>query len=406
MPDGLQLAITPSAIVNYDLSYNKDSAFLGLDVDFAGFGSLNANQESIGEYINRIQSRGSTSKLSTLVSGLFALPDSEDLASAYNTMSPEIYASSFTSLKFAISEFMDSMMRCPQPNTKSKFIAEGDCVWIVSEASQYNGQGSSDYFGFNSVFGGVASGLQFDLGDDIYLGFSVGRNSYSTFVTSSPGDKGNVNAGLSGSSWQAGMSLKAVFDRLKLAFSAAGGTSSFDAFRRNVFSSGATANGEQHIGFFGVEGRASYESKFKYNGYLRHSIKLAYQGMQHYQFNESGADELNLKVSSGYQDYFIVNPSIEIGAEHRIGSLLFKPSVKLGYSGFYGSSGICSRFKGAPASVSCFPVNGLADENFFNASVGFDLLMKSGITISAKYDSLYSFSSSSHGGSIGISISF
>ena len=53
---------------------------------------------------------------------------------------------------------------------------------------------------------------QFDLGDDIYLGFSVGRNSYSTFVTSSPGDKGNVNAGLSGSSWQAGMSLKAVFD--------------------------------------------------------------------------------------------------------------------------------------------------------------------------------------------------
>ena len=29
----------------------------------------------------------------------------------------------------------------------------------------------------------------------------------------------------------------------------------FDAFRRNVFSSGATANGEQHIGFFGVEGK-------------------------------------------------------------------------------------------------------------------------------------------------------
>jgi len=404
--DGLQLGITPSAITNYDLSFNSNSAFLGLDINFAGFGTLNGNQESIGKYINRIQSLGSTPRLSTLTSSLFALPKANDLAGAYNTLSPEVYTSSFTNLKFVLSEFMDSMMSCPQPNAKSTFIAEGECSWAIGTGNRYTSQGSFEYFGFDSYSGGVASGLQFDLGDQLYLGLSVGRSSHSSSITSSPGSKRSVIAGLTGSSWQGGFSLKKVVDNLKLAFSAAGGTARFDGFRNNVFPLLSSAKGVQDIGYFGADIRASHESNITSKTYFRRSIRLAYQGMQQGQFKESGADALNLQVSSTYQDYFIINPSIEIGSEYKVNSMVIRPSINLGYAGYYGSSNVRSRFQGAPSSISPFLINGLAERNYFNAILGLDLVMKNGAVISAKYDSMYSGSSQMQGGMIKVSIPF
>ena len=405
-PAGLNLKIAPSAIARYSLLYSSNTAFLGLDINFAGFGTLNRNQTSIGKYINRVQNIGSTPQLATLTSSLFKLPTAQDLASSYNTLSSEVYTSAFTNLKFALAEFIDSMVSCPQPDIKSQFIADGECVWAVGTGNRYTSQGTFEYFGFDSVSGGIASGLQFDLGDDIYLGLSLGRTSHSSSITSGSNSNRSVSAGLTGSSWQGGFSLKKVFNKFKLALSAAGGKASFDGFRNNVFPLRSRADGTQNIGFFGADIRASHDIPLGSKSYLRPAIKLAYQGMQQGGFKESGADAVNLSVSSTYQDYFIVNPSIELGSEYKINSVVTRPRINLGYAGYYGSTNLSSSFQGAPSSVSPFLINGLVDENYFNAILGIDLIFKNGVVVSAEYDSMYSGSSQMQGGMVKVSIPF
>ena len=406
IPDGLQLAIAPSAIVNYDLSYKSDSAYLDLDIDFAGFGDLNANQESIGGYLNRIQERGSTPKLSSLVSSLFALPESKDLASAYNTLSSEIYTSSFTTLKFALGKFMDSMMSCSRPNTKTIVMAEGECVWAVGTGSRYAGHGSFDYFGFDSTSEGFSSGLQLDLGDRVYLGFSGGRSSHRSTITSSPGSKRTVSAGLVGSSWQGGFTLKKFFGDLRVAFSSAGGTARLNAYRNHVFPARSSAKGVQEIDFFGADLRASREIQIGSNSFLKPALQFAYQGLHQDRFKESGAGALNLQVSSAYQDYFAFKPSLEFGSDYRFNSIIFRPRFKLGYSRYFGSSNLMSRFQGAPSSVAPFRIHGMTEKNYFNANLGLDVIMKGGIVLSAKFDSIYSRYSQLQSGMIGVSIPF
>ena len=80
--------------------------------------------------------------------------------------------------------------------------------------------------------------------------------------------------------------------------------------------------------------------------------------------------------------------------------------VNLGYSGYFGGSTVDSRFLGAPQSVSAFGIDGLTDQNYFNAMAGFDLIFKNGTSLTFTYDSLYSSSSQLQGGQVKFTIPF
>ena len=102
--NGLRLDTASSAIARSSIGFTNTTAYLDLNVNFAGFGALNRNQTSIGRYINRVQRAGSKPDLSTLITDLFQLPamsGEQNLAAAYNSLSPEIYTTSFTNPKFA-----------------------------------------------------------------------------------------------------------------------------------------------------------------------------------------------------------------------------------------------------------------------------------------------------------------
>ena len=408
--DGLRLEVDSSAIARYSLGFSRTAATVDLDVNFAGFGALNDNQESIGRYLNRVQKKGSSPELAGLIADLYALPalgDERNLGSAYNTLSPEVYTTSFTSLQFAVEDYIDAMMTCPQTDVESGFIAEGECVWAVSQGSYYNSDGGPDYFGFDSYTGGMHFGAQFDLGNDFYVGISGGRNSYSTSLTSAPGKTSRVTAGSTGHSWQGGVVLKKLIAKTKLALGVAKGKAYFDVYRNNLFSSSASASGEQEIEFLGVEMRADHDIDLGPSTYLRPGISLAFQKMHQPSFSETGAGALGLGVNGMYKESIVLNPSIELGHQFKINSVILRPMVRLGYTGYYDkdSDNMSSAFHGAP-SVSPFSIDGSNDQNYFNASAGLDVIFGNGMSLSLGYDSQYSSSSQLQGAEVKFTIPF
>ena len=408
--DGLILNSDSSAVARYSLGFSKTAATVDVNVNFSGFGALNKNQESIGRYINRVQKKGSSPELAGLIADLYALPalgDERNLGSAYNTLSPEVYTTSFTSLQFAVEDYIDAMMTCPQTDVESGFIAEGECVWAVSQGSYYNSDGGPDYFGFDSYTGGMHFGAQFDLGNDFYVGISGGRNSYSTSLTSAPGKTSRVTAGSTGHSWQGGVVLKKLIAKTKLALGVAKGKAYFDVYRNNLFSSSASASGEQEIEFLGVELRADHDIDLGPSTYLRPGISLAFQQMHQPSFSETGAGALGLGVNGMYKESIVLNPSIELGHQFKINSVTLRPMVRLGYTGYYDkdSDNMSSAFHGAP-SVSPFSIDGSNDQNYFNASAGLDVIFGNGMSLSLGYDSQYSSSSQLQGAEVKFTIPF
>ena len=407
--DGLRLEVDSSAIARYSLGFSRTAATVDLDVNFAGFGALNDNQESIGRYLNRVQAYGSSPALAGLITDLFRLPGlagEQNLAAAYNSLSSEVYTTSFTNLKFAFGEFIDTMMTCPETSVENGFIAEGECVWAVGQGLYYSSEGGSDYFGFDSTTGGISVGAQFDLGSDYYLGFSVGRNSYSSSISSGPGSASRVTAGTTGRSWQGGAALKKVMNKTKLALAFAGGKANFDAYRNNIFSSLASASGEQSIDYWGVEFRAAHDIELSPSTYLRPGISVAYQGMDQAAFAERGAKYLGLSVDSAYQGYGVVSPSLELGHEFKVNATTFRPMLSVGYAGYYGGSSVRSTLLGANQGLSSFRIEGLSDQNYVSANAGVGVIFENGMSVSITYDSLYASSSELQGGQVRFTVPF
>lgn len=407
--DGLRLEVDSSAIARYSLGFSRTAATVDLDVNFAGFGALNDNQESIGRYLNRVQAYGSSPALAGLITDLFRLPGlagEQNLAAAYNSLSSEVYTTSFTNLKFAFGEFIDTMMTCPETSVENGFIAEGECVWAVGQGLYYSSEGGSDYFGFDSTTGGISVGAQFDLGSDYYLGFSVGRNSYSSSISSGPGSASRVTAGTTGRSWQGGAALKKVMNKTKLALAFAGGKANFDAYRNNIFSSLASASGEQSIDYWGVEFRAAHDIELSPSTYLRPGISVAYQGMDQAAFAERGAKYLGLSVDSAYQGYGVVSPSLELGHEFKVNATTFRPMLSVGYAGYYGGSSVRSTLLGANQGLSPFRIEGLSDQNYVSANAGVGVIFENGMSVSITYDSLYASSSELQGGQVKFTVPF
>ena len=188
-----------------------------------------------------------------------------------------------------------------------------------------------------------------------------------------------------------------------MALAFAGGRAKFDGFRNNIFTSLKSATADQKIDYLGLEFRAAHEFNFNDSTYLRPGISLAYQSMNQKQFRETGADALGLKVDNTNQTYGIIN-FIEFGHEFKVNGDL-QALVNLGYSGYFGGSTVDSR-SWVPQSVSAFGIDGLTDQNYFNAMAGFDLIFKNGTSLTFTYDSLYSSSSQLQGGQVKFTIPF
>ena len=307
----LNLDVAPSAVARYDIVYDSLNAYLGLDVNFEGFGSkLNSNQRSIGDYLNRIQSSSPDNNLASFVESIFALPDSVELREAYNSVSPEPYTSSITNVKFASRAFINDMFSCNQADGPHKFISEGECVWANTRYDFFTSASNFENFGFDSSTYTVSLGAQWEIGDDWFFGLAAGRNNNFTQYKTTANPARSISASLEGISWEGGLAIKKLFGRSKVALGMAYGNASYDVIRRNVFPEFKTAESTQNIGYFASTLSLSTDIDLSSDSYLRPMLDLGYTNIDQKGFNETGAGSMNLEIQSGNNYYFVLRKKI------------------------------------------------------------------------------------------------
>ncbi len=407
-PEGALFAVAPPNFIPLNMVVN----FAGV-----GGGTFNRNQTSTGEYINEIQLAGGSPDLAPMIAALIALPTASDVASAYDSMSPEVYTSAQRSLDLSSNRFLQSMLGCSQLDSAYKFNDDGDWVasnrtsyltdddgsgagtaaamqkghfvWFDSVGGFYNSDPTSEYFGFRSTSFDVAAGVQFDLGDQWFAGVGLGFATISTNLTD------GATAQSDGSVGEIGASITKFFGSTKLALAVGGGYSEFDVTRSNIFGSPTPATGEFNASYYAARFRASHDFKFT-DWYVRPFVDAAFSGINSQSFNETGAGAMDLMVSSATYNVFSVSPTLQFGHEFKAGSCTISPYGSVGYS-WYSSAApsISAALEGAPIGVPTFNVSGLNDQNFINAAGGVDLKLSNSILIQAIYAGQFSQNTSS-----------
>ena len=388
-PDSQPIALNvyPSAIVDYGINYGQRSVSLDYNINFKGHNAnLNDNQTSIGDYLNRIQDAGSSAQLKFLIESVFDITNNTDLKKAYNLLSPEPYTTSINSIKFASNAFLQSMFSCGNKSQDtSDFIKEGHCIWIDTHQSQLSSSSNFQNFGFNTLTNYLGGGIQLEGSDGWMYGGSFGKNNYITHVTSSSTPKAAFNAESVGESWHSGLSLKKVYGSHKFGLGISYGESKFDFNRKNIFPTYMDAKGDQKIKFFST--LLSYSNKVDVGNKLFRILKLdlGYHNLQQYGFTEKGGGPSRLLIEGGLNEYYSVSPVFVLGGNFLMNTVQVKPSLSLGYSGYFGDDTVSARMVGAPSSVSRFDINGTNSAHYLLTGASIEFVTPSAFSFIASY---------------------
>ena len=405
----MALKVYPSAIVDYTIHYDQNSAYLDYDINFQGHGgaNLNANQMSIGDYLNRIQNGGSSSDLKYLIESVFDVTNNVDLKKAYNLLSPEPYTTSINSVKLASNAFINSMFSCANHSKQTiDIIKEGQCVWVDADTSQYSSGSSFDNFGFETSTNYLGGGVQFAGNNGWMYGASLGRNNYSSYTTSSSTPKRSLNAVSIGDSWHGGLSLKKVFDSHKLALGVSYGQSNFEVTRQNIFPTYKRTKGKQDINFFSTLLSYSKQIDLSNQLFFIPRLDLGYHNLQQSGFTESGGGASRLAIGSNQNEYFSISPVLQLGGNFLINKTQIRPSLSLGYSGYFGNDTVRAKMVGAPASVGAFEINGANKADYLLTGASVEIVFPSSFSINAAYSGQFAANTKNNTFSVGAKFKF
>ncbi len=392
------------------------SAAVSMSVSFSGFGTLNNNQTSIGSYVARVQAAGSSSEMAPLITGLFALPTENDLAAAYDSMSPEVYTSAQRNLELSSSRFIETMFGCNQLESSYKFNADGEEIatnrtayqtmefeaskgagegkdaakkeshlfWVNTTADFYTSSQTSQYMGFTADTIDFSAGVQWALTDEWYVGAALGHTTYTTNFSD------GISAMSEGTSSQIGAYVAKLFGPTKVSLGIAGGVSEIDVDRSNIFSATGPASGELDSAFFATRFRVSHNFDLS-DWYIRPFLDLGFSSIHNNSLTETGAGAMNLVIDAGTYNVFTVSPTLQVGWEIKSGSLSIRPNASIGYTRYSNSApSFSATLQGGPGGVSSFDVSGLNDLDYLNTSGGIDLAFSNSVVFQFVYSGQFS----------------
>ena len=392
------------------------AAAISMDVSYSGFGTLNNNQTAIGSYIDRVQAAGSSPELAPMITGIFALPTSTELAAAYDSMSPEVYTSSQRNLELSSSRFLETMLGCNQLESSYKFNADGEEIatnrtayqtmeaeaskgagegqdaakkeshlfWVNTTAGFYTSSQTSQYMGFTADTIDFSAGVQWALTDEWYVGASLGHTTYTTNFSD------GISATSEGTSSQIGAYVAKLFGPTKVSLGIAGGVSEIDVDRSNIFSATGPASGELDSAFFAARFRVSHNFDLS-DWYIRPFLDLGFSSIHNNSLTETGAGAMNLVIDAGTYNVFTVSPTLQVGWEIKSGSLSIRPNASIGYTRYSNSApSFSATLQGGPGGVSSFDVSGLNDLDYLNTSGGIDLAFSHSVVFQFVYSGQFS----------------
>jgi hypothetical protein len=204
---GLGLSFQKSAVIDYQLLFpNETDVVLHSALDFSPSG-LNANQTSIGNYINNIQIAGGSSGLAPLVTSLLSAPDVSSLAAIYDQLTPEVFVNRQNITMQSNQNFSNALRSCRQHSGEYHFVSEGECKWLRFLGRRLDSERTRENLGFSERAFGVAGGIQKSISKHYFLGFGLSFEASDT-------DSGNGHT--NGKQFQGGVILKGRYSQRRI----------------------------------------------------------------------------------------------------------------------------------------------------------------------------------------------
>ncbi len=401
--NGLTLNAVTSAIAQFQLLYpNPNDVVLGYQVDFSPEnGVLNPNQIAIGDHINDIQTAGSDPSLSPLIIALFYLPTEEDLADAYDELSPETYAGTQVTTLFAGLSFADSMMKdCKASYDKNGKQRTGKCVWLRGQRRLLDRDTTANHIGADEENTLISGGAQFVLSRNWQLGIAAGYELSSLETATQDLTKGKRAHG--------GLHVKYQKGATELSAAVSGGYGWHETQRLIQFPMfSEVAQSEHNIGYINGRLRAAYTFK-QGSLYVKPAVDLNITQINLEGFVETGAGGVNLNVQGQTSTVFSVSPSVEVGGDIVLESgLVIKPYVRGGVTVFEDNKlDVNASFAGAPAGVGNFNVNSEFDQVVADVEAGVKFVGTDDMSLSLDYKGRFGENTEEHSGSIRAKVKF
>ena len=383
--NGAALSVANSAVAQYALAYpNTTDAVLSVNVNFAPAGALNPNDTAIGNYINAIQSAGSSPTLAPLLQTLFTLPDGPSLNNFYQTLSPAPFLADLYALSQTGSLLTDSMLSChPESGDAWRFSEEDECSWLRVTPRTLKLTATSASMGSNSRATDFTAGHQFVLDENYRLGLAASFSNTQTSVENHSTSHGQSIAG--------GAVVKGLFNPLEFVLGVSGGQAVLHTSR--TVAAGTVATSRQDDSFLNERARVSYQFFGDDSFYARPLAELnATQGFNN-AFHETGAGPLDLFVGSSHPSSGVLGAGFELGGEFAFDPALSVLRPFVGYEFKHTVWGdtlnLSAMLEGAPAGVAPFNVAFTPDRDLHQVTAGLDVIKSDNMNFRFQYNGTF-----------------
>ena len=396
-----QLAVSPSAVAQYQLDRKADRIGLSYDIDFtnpAATQGISGNQRKIASHIAAQHAAGG---VGAELLFLTEAPNASAYGESLEALSPAPYGVGGAASLMSGMQFADSLLSCKERSGANRFIREADCLRLDGGARHYSQDSTSSTPGFDLSWGGIGLGGQTEVEEGWIIG---GGLAYEALNGSS-----NANLwGSDGDQFHAGIALKRQMGPALLAASLGGGFGSIDVRRQAT--PGVTANGEQDFVSVSSQFRGAYAFEYT-DWYIKPLADLNLTYVSTSSVTETGAGAANLRVDGSDDFYVSVRPAVEFGMELEADSVngtLFRPRIAVGVTQFLTdpSQSVTATFNGAAPGIAPFTVQNDMDDTSLDIEVGLDVFTRRNVQFSLNGITQISKNSMNIGGSLQLAIAF
>ena len=101
-------------------------------------------------------------------------------------------------------------------------------------------------------------------------------------------------------------------------------------------------------------------------------------------------------IEGGLNEYYSISPVFVLGGNFLINTVEVKPSLSLGYSGYFGDDTVSARMVGAPSSVSRFDINGTNSAHYLLTGASIEFVTPSAFSFIASYSGQFGLTSTNN----------
>ena len=373
---GLKLITQDSLVIGYALDYSLSGvANLNYAIDFTIAG-LGENQTLVSDYINRIQSDGSSPELADAVVSLLYQTDAAVYGEDLVELSPEFYAQQQAQLVRSSQVFGNRLMGCRQDGGAFKVDKEGRCAWVEADREKSDYSDNSDFQNSEFDTSRYAMGVEQTFADTLTFGFAASYEDVD-------GNGNNKNWNSNGDTTQAGVSARYGANEASITGVLSYGWGSTNTSRNVSVTDVTVSSADRDMSVLAGIVRLGYDFGSE-SVYVRTALDLGFSQIDADSVQEEGSGPLDLYIENSSQTHGWVQPSVRGGMDMKLsGGQTLRYYGGLGVQYYFRNEDaqVEAKLVGAPAGVAPLEMNVDIGETTFNTMAGIDLVFENEITV-------------------------